>query len=57
LPWFDYYSDNLVAVEGSKKLDGLKSVVEMGKKKPNSAVAIHCFRLEAAADLRSVLNR
>jgi len=33
LPWFDYYSDNSVAVEGSEKLGGLKSVVEMGKEK------------------------
>ena len=33
LPWFEYYSDNSIAVAGSKKLDGLKSVVEMGKEK------------------------
>ena len=33
LPWFDYYSDNSVAVDGSEKLDGLKSVVEMGNEK------------------------
>jgi hypothetical protein len=33
LPWFDYYSDNSTAIKGSKKLDGLKSVVEIGKKK------------------------
>jgi len=33
LPWFDYYSDNSTAVEGSEKLDGLKSVFEMGKEK------------------------
>jgi hypothetical protein len=31
LPWFDYYSDNSNPVKGSKKLEGLKSVVEMGK--------------------------
>jgi hypothetical protein len=33
LPWFEYYSDNSTAVEGSEKLDGIKSVVEMGKEK------------------------
>jgi len=33
LPWFDYYSDNSKAVKGSEKLNGLKSVVQMGKKK------------------------
>ena len=33
LPWFDYYSDNSTAVKGSEKLNGLKSVARMGKKK------------------------
>jgi hypothetical protein len=33
LPWFDYYSDNSTALKGSGKLNGLKSVVEMGKEK------------------------
>jgi hypothetical protein len=33
LPWFDYYSDNSTALQGSEKLKGLKSVNEMGKKK------------------------
>jgi len=33
LPWFDYYDDNLTAVEGSRILAKLKSVVAMGKKK------------------------
>lgn len=32
LPWFDYYGDG-EALEGSKKLEGLQSVSEMGKKK------------------------
>jgi hypothetical protein len=32
-PWFDYYSDNATALQGSTKLNGLKSVVEMGKEK------------------------
>jgi hypothetical protein len=31
LPWFDYYSDNSTALEGSEKLKGVKSVVEMAK--------------------------
>ena len=25
LPWFEYYSDNSVAVDGSEKLDGVNS--------------------------------
>lgn len=33
LPWFDYYSDNTTAIEGSEKLKGLKSVAKMGKEK------------------------
>ena len=33
LPWFDYYDDKAVALGGSKKLDGLDSVAETGKKK------------------------
>ena len=33
LPWFDYYSDNSKPLEGSDKLAGLKSVVQMGKEK------------------------
>jgi len=36
LPWFEYYSDNSVAVDGSEKLEGLKSVVEMGKEKKDN---------------------
>lgn len=32
-PWFDYYDDNLKALEGSKTLKGLKSVTEKGKEK------------------------
>lgn len=32
LPWFEYYSDG-EAIEGSKRLRGLKSVVEKGKEK------------------------
>ena len=39
LPWFEYYSDNSTAVEGSEKLDGLKSVVEMGKEKGDNPLA------------------
>lgn len=33
LPWFDYYSDNNTAMEGSNVLNALKSVVTMGKEK------------------------
>jgi len=33
LPWFDFYRDDASAVDGSKKLDGLKSVVEIGVEK------------------------
>ena len=33
MPWFDYYSDNSKPLEGSGILNGLKSVVEMGKEK------------------------
>ena len=33
LPWFDYYSDNATALKGSEKLNGLKSVVEIGNAK------------------------
>jgi len=33
LPWFDYYSDNGTAVEGSDILSKLKSVVKLGKEK------------------------
>jgi len=35
-PWFEYYSDNSVAADGSEKLDGLKSVVELGKEKEDN---------------------
>jgi len=33
LPWFDYYDENAVAVEGSQRLDKLKSIIQMGKEK------------------------
>jgi hypothetical protein len=33
LPWFDYYGDKATPLNGSEKLNGLKSVVEMGKEK------------------------
>ena len=36
LPWFEYYSDNSKAAEGSVKLGVLKSVVEMGKEKKDN---------------------
>jgi hypothetical protein len=33
LPWFEYYDENAQPIDGSKKLETLKSVVEMGKEK------------------------
>ena len=33
IPWFDYYRDDLRAVDGSKILGGVKSVVQLGKAK------------------------
>jgi hypothetical protein len=33
LPWFDYYAEGLSAVPGSKILEKLKSVVQLGKEK------------------------
>jgi hypothetical protein len=33
LPWFDYYEDDVTAVEGGDKLKGLKSVLKMSKEK------------------------
>lgn len=33
IPWFDYYRDDLRAVDGSKILGGIKSVLQMGKAK------------------------
>jgi len=33
LPWFDYYDDAGAPLEGSRRLKGLKSVFNMGKKK------------------------
>lgn len=32
LPWFDYYAENLTALDGSKKLSGLDSVAAKGVK-------------------------
>ena len=33
LPWFEFYSDGLTAVSGSKSLNVLKSVAQIGKEK------------------------
>jgi hypothetical protein len=33
LPWFDYYSDKTTPLQGADKLNGLKSVAELGKEK------------------------
>ena len=32
-PWFDYYSDQSVALNGSKTLNDLKSIIRLGKEK------------------------
>ena len=36
IPWFDYYRDDLPALAGSKILEGIKSVAELGKTKGTS---------------------
>jgi hypothetical protein len=36
IPWYDYYRDDLRAVDGSKILSGIKSVLQMGKTKGTS---------------------
>lgn len=33
LPWFDYYDENLAALDGARKLAELKSVARMGREK------------------------
>jgi hypothetical protein len=33
LPWFDFYRDDLKALEGAKKFAGLKSIFTIGKEK------------------------
>lgn len=38
LPWFEYYSDNSTALDGSEKLGALKSVAEMAKEKGEVAL-------------------
>ena len=38
LPWFDYYRDDLAALEGPKTLAGVKSVVTVSKEKGDHAV-------------------
>ncbi len=39
LPWFDYYAENLTALDGSKKLSGLDSVAAKGVKLGETALA------------------
>jgi hypothetical protein len=36
LPWFDFYSNDSVPLDGSEILKGLKSVVQMGKDKKDN---------------------
>ena len=58
LPWFEYYSDNSTAVEGSEKLDSLKSVVELGKeKKDNPLPENESVEPERIVELRRGLKR
>jgi hypothetical protein len=38
LPWFEYYSDNTAALNGSEELEKLKSVAEMAKDKGEVAL-------------------
>jgi hypothetical protein len=38
LPWFDYYRDDVAVLEGSKKLAGAKSVVELSAAKGDKAI-------------------
>jgi hypothetical protein len=38
LPWFEYYSDNAAALNGSEKLGKLKSVAEMAREKGEVAL-------------------
>jgi hypothetical protein len=33
LPWFDYYSDSARSIDGSDKLNNLKSITELGREK------------------------
>jgi hypothetical protein len=58
LPWFEYYSDNSTAVEGSEKLDGLKSIVEMGEEKGDNPLPENESLVpERIVDLRRGLKR
>lgn len=36
LPWFDFYNDNATAIDGSDKLNGLKTVTEMATEKQDN---------------------
>lgn len=38
LPWFDYYREDMTAIEGSPKLAGLKTVFELAKKERDASV-------------------
>ena len=58
LPWFEYYSDNSTAVNGSSKLKDLKSVFEMGKeKKDNPLPENESVVPERIVELRKGLKR
>jgi len=38
IPWFDYYRDDQKPLKGSKRLAGVKSVAQLGKKKKNKSL-------------------
>ena len=38
LPWFDYYNDTSVTLQGSEKLNGMKSVAQKGKEEDVNAL-------------------
>jgi hypothetical protein len=40
LPWFDYYREDMDALEETAKLRGLKSMFELGEHQPKESVQI-----------------
>ena len=58
IPWFDYYAADLDALKGSSILDGLKSVVDMGKSKRETPVPENdSILVERVVELRRGLSR
>jgi hypothetical protein len=58
LPWFDYYTDDVKSLQGSGKLKGLKSVLEMGFQKgvqilpENQSIAFKSDQIHVLGDQR-----